>query len=196
MSRLQPRPRKDSGPKQPFAPYFADVLPESHREALRAASVTYLDECYDAHRSTSPDSSFAETAIVEHLPPRYESYYDGLFAKEWTTTVAVVGWKLAQPGQPKLACLAEELALNALISEAIIHLEIRDERSDSEAWDDFRDLAFDDEDYLYLFDPALDGIENDPETTEHLMLVGLPFPEWFKPFSPQESGVPHPISLG
>ena len=112
VSRLQPRPPKDSGLQQAFAPYFADLLPNSHREALRAASVLYLEECYDALRSVSPESGFAKTAIAEHLPQRYESYYNGLFAKEWTTTVAVAGWKLAQRGQPTLACLAEELALN------------------------------------------------------------------------------------
>jgi hypothetical protein len=195
MSRSQPRPVKDCGPKQPFAPYFADVLPESHREALRSASITYLEECYDALHSTPGHASFVETAIAEHLPPRYERYYDGLFAKEWTTAVAVVGWKLAQRERPALSCVAEELALNALIREAVTQLEMHDQESDRAAWDDFRDLAFEDEDFGYLFDPAFDGIENDPEAVRELTLVGLPFPEWFKPFSPDESGIPHPFCL-
>jgi len=65
---------------------------------------------------------------AKHLPPRYSYYYDASFAREWTTTVAVVGWKLAQPDKPRLACVAEELALNALIREAVTHLEMRDLR--------------------------------------------------------------------
>lgn len=189
------RPPKDNGPKGPFAPYFADVLPNGYREALRRACVVCLDECYEAIRSAPTRSGFAETAISNHLPSRYASYYDGLFAREWTTTVAVVGWKLAQSGKPKLACVAEELALNALIREAITQLEMHDEASDEAVWGDFRDVAFEDEDFLYLFDPAFDGIENDPEAIEHLTLVGLPFPEWFKPFSPEQSGVPHPFCI-
>ncbi|HJS93738.1 MAG TPA: hypothetical protein VJ741_05705 [Solirubrobacteraceae bacterium] len=196
MSPTRPRPPKDCGPQEPFAPYFANILPDTHREALRRASVIYLEECYDAIRSTPLDADFRETAIAEHLPTRFEPYYDGLFAKEWTTTVAIVGWKLAQEGRPKLACLAEELALNALIREAITQLEIHDQDSDDGAWGDFRDLAFEDEDFLYLFDPAFDGIEDDPEATEHLTLVGLPFAQWFKPFSAQQAGLPHPFCLG
>ena len=128
MSSARARPPKDCGPEQPFAPYFADVLPESHREALRWACVTYLEECYDALRSTPAGSDFRETAIADHLPQRYDSCYDGLFAKEWTTTIAVVGWKLAQPGKPQLACVAEELALYALMREAIAQLDMHDQR--------------------------------------------------------------------
>jgi hypothetical protein len=189
------RPPKDRGPAEPFAPYFAGVLPETHREALRDASITYLEACYDALREAPVGSSFADTAIADHLPSRYDSYYDGLFAKQWTTTVAVVGWRLAQLTRPKLSCVAEELALHALIREAITRLEMHDRDSDDAAWGAFRDLAFEDEDFLYLFDPAFDGIENDPEAIEHLSLVGLPFSEWFKPFSARESGVPHPLCL-
>jgi len=195
VSHLKPRPPKDCGPAQPFATHFKDVLTESHREALRAASVIYLEECYDALRSTPPEASFEDTAITAYLPLRYAHYYDGLFAKEWTTTVAIVGWKLAQRGRPRLACVAEELALNAIVREANAYLEIHDQESDTAAWDDFRDLAFEDEDYRYLFDPAFDGIESDAEAAERLTLVGLPFPEWFKPFSPTESGMPHPLCL-
>jgi hypothetical protein len=195
MSPTRRRPPKDCGPQQPFAPYFADVLPETHREALRRASVVYLEECYDTLRSTPTGSDFRETAITEHLPPRYDSYYDGLFAKEWTTTVAVVGWKLAQRGKPQITCVAEELALFALMREAITQLDLHDQSSDASAWGDFRDLAFEDEDFLYLFDPSFDGIEDDPEAIEHLTLVNLSFPQWFKPFAAEDGGTPHPFCL-
>lgn len=39
---------KGSRRATPYAAAYADLLPESHREALRDAAVTYLDECFSA----------------------------------------------------------------------------------------------------------------------------------------------------
>ena len=71
------------------------MLPESLREALRDSAITYLDECFSSVAEGEPGQSYADTPIGSYLPQRYEQYYDGRFAREWATTVAVVGWKLA-----------------------------------------------------------------------------------------------------
>ena len=113
-AKLRRPPAKEVGKPPPFAAAFADVLPASHRAALRDAAITYLDECFSAIADGEPGQSYADTPIGSYLPSRYEQYYDGRFARDWTTTVAVVGWKLAQPGEVTLACVAEELALFAL----------------------------------------------------------------------------------
>jgi hypothetical protein len=41
-------PAKEVGKLPAYAAAYADVLPESHREALRGAAITYLDECFCA----------------------------------------------------------------------------------------------------------------------------------------------------
>jgi hypothetical protein len=82
---------------------------------LRDAGIIYVDECFSVIADGEPGQSYADTPIGSYLPSRYEQYYDGRFARDWTTTVAVVGWKLAQAGELTLACVAEELALFALI---------------------------------------------------------------------------------
>jgi hypothetical protein len=112
--KLRRPPAKEVGKPPPYAAAYTDVLPESHREA----PVTYLDECFAAIADGEPGQSYADTPIGSYLPSRYEQYYEGRFARDWTTTVAVVGWKLAQPGEVTLACVAEELALFALIRQA------------------------------------------------------------------------------
>jgi len=43
---LRKPPAKDVGTPPPFAAAYADVLAECHREALRDAAITYLDECF------------------------------------------------------------------------------------------------------------------------------------------------------
>jgi hypothetical protein len=58
---------------------------------------------------------------------------NGRFVRDWATTVAVVGWKFAQPGDVALVCVAEELALFALIRQAQVLLELRESDSDGVA---------------------------------------------------------------
>jgi hypothetical protein len=193
-AKLRRPPAKEVGKLPPFAAAYADVVPASHREALRDAAVTYLDECFSAIAEGEPGQSYADSPIGSYLPSRYEHYYDGRFARDWTTTVAVVGWKLAQPGEVTLACVAEELALFALIRQARMLLDLRKGESDEQAWSDFRDLVFEDEDFRFLFDPELDGIEETEWDREHAV-VGLKFSEWFRPFDPASHGAPHPVSL-
>jgi hypothetical protein len=193
---VRPRkpPAKAVGEPPPFAAAYADVLPESHREALRDAAITYLDECFSAIAEGEPGQSYADTPIGSYLPRRYEQYFDGRFARDWATTIAVVGWKLAQPGDVTLACVAEELALFALIRQAQMLLDLRERENDEQAWNDFRDLAFEDEDFLFLFNPEFDGIEETEWARQHAM-VGLKFNEWFRPFDAASHGAPHPFSL-
>lgn len=192
--KLRTPPAKQVGKLPPFATAYSDVLPASHQEALRDASITYLDECFSAIADGEPGESYAATSIGSYLPSRYEQYYDGRFARDWTTTVTVVGWKLSQPGEVTLACVAEELALFALIRHAQVLLELRDDESDRQAWSDFRDLVFEDEDFLFLLNAEFDGIEETEWARQHAV-VGLKFSEWFRPFDTASHGSPHPFSL-
>jgi hypothetical protein len=192
--KLRRPPARKVGKLPAYAAAYADVLPESHREALRGAASTYLDECFSAIAEGKPGQSYAETPIGYYLPSRYEHYYDGRFARAWTTTVAVVGSKLGQPGDLTLACVAEELALYALIRQAQVLLDLREAENDEQAWSDFQDRVFEDEDFLFLYNPELDGIEETKWAREH-GVVGLKFSKWFRPFDPASHGAPHPFSL-
>lgn len=192
--KLRRPPAKEVGKPPPYAAAYADVLPESHREALRDAAITYLDECFAAIAEGDPGQSYADTPIGSYLPSRYEQYYDGRFARDWATTVAVVGWKLAQPDNVTLACVAEELALFALVRHGQVLLDLRESENDGQAWSDFRDLVFEDEDFLFLFNPELDGIEETEWARQHAVF-GLKFNEWFRPFDPASHSAPHPLTL-
>ena len=192
--RLQKSPAKEIGPLPPYALAYKDVLPESHREALRRGAIVYLDECYEALRQLRPGDSYADSPIGWYLPRRYDHYYDGRFARDWLVAVTVAGWKLGQPGEVTLSCVAEELALWALMKQAEVQLEIADEESDAEAWSDFREFIFEDEDFLWLYSPELDGIEESDWGREHAV-VNLKFSDWFKPFNIEDHGTPHPFNL-
>ena len=65
-------PAKAVGTPAPFAAAYADVLPESHREAVRDTAITYLDECSSAIAEGEPGQSYTDTMIGAYLPQRYE----------------------------------------------------------------------------------------------------------------------------
>ena len=60
------------GTPPPFAAAYADVLPETHREALRNAAITYLDDCFSTIADGEPGQSHADTPIGSYRPSRYE----------------------------------------------------------------------------------------------------------------------------
>ena len=55
-------------------------------------------------------------------------------------------------------------------------------------------FAFEDEDFLWLYRPGLDGIEESDWASEHA-IVNLMFSERFKPFNLEADGAPHPFNL-
>ena len=73
-------------------------------------------------------------------------------------------------------------------------LSLRGVESDEPAWSDFRDLVFEDEGFLFVFNPEFDGIEETEWARQHAV-VGLKFSEWFRPFDPTSHGAPHPFTL-
>jgi hypothetical protein len=189
----RPRPR-DVGKHPAYAQAYAEVLTESQREALRHAATTYLDECFMALENTPYDQSLIDTPLGAYLPERFAHFYDHGFGRAWTTCVAVVGAKLAQRSWIKLSCVAEELALNAIVLEARAVLGLYGKRDEDAHWDGFYEFAFEDEDWKYLFDDRLDGIEDDPDAIADLMLVNLSFARWFRPFGGSNPR-PHPFVL-
>jgi hypothetical protein len=104
---------------------------------------------------------------------------------------AALSSKLVPDGDLKVYPGAE-LALFALIRQAHVLLDLRDAENDEQAWSDFRDLVFEDEDFLFLFNPELDGIEETEWARQHAV-VGLKFSEWFRPFDAASHGAPHLI---
>jgi hypothetical protein len=108
--------------------------------------------------------------------------------------------RLARGQYPKPRCTGEEMALHIAIDRA------RDFYGDGvtqdvfgswyesfpslgaadEDFDWIKDILFEDEDVLMLFDPRFDGIESGSEIGDHLGVANLHPDEWFLPFRPDE----------
>ncbi|CAN5697774.1 hypothetical protein BH18ACT6_BH18ACT6_25200 [soil metagenome] len=161
------------------------LLSAEQDKALRTATTILLDRFFADVGHLEAGGEFDDTAMAGYLPPIFLPKYTSVFAKQFLICVAMVGWKLAQPEPSRLGCVGEELALRGLIEEAEAILEVGGHDTDLGG---FHELAFDDTDFLMLFEPAFDGIEDSDIGTE--MGVGhLAFEDWFKPFY---QGVAHP----
>jgi hypothetical protein len=154
----------------------AEDLPPAHREALFLAIDELVDEGFADIAALLVGADFADTSMAEYLPPTYLPRYTPQFAKQFLTCILTVAWKLGAPGDYALACVAEELALAALIERATTLLEEQDREADFSA---LEESAFEDRDFELLFEPHLDGIEN---TAAGHTMANLRFDEWFTPF--------------
>lgn len=154
-------------------------LPKRTQRALGEAAVMVLDQYLEDLVNLGRGESFDQTALADALPRKYLPRYDLLFAKAFVICASTVAWKLQSPDEHELACVAEELALNAIAGQAQALLETRGQPVDL---GDVYEEAFQDADFEFLFDARFDGIE-ESELAEHLRMANLRFEDWFTPFA-------------
>jgi hypothetical protein len=155
---------------------------------MATAIQVLIDEFLDDIAALKRGEQFADTGMAAYLPSAYGHRYNLLFAKRFLACVYAAAWKLHSPDPQALACVGEELALHALIQGAEAILENKGTRADFDA---LRETAFEDEDYILLFDPRWDGIDVS-ERGRRLGIANLRHDDWFEPF--REEVPVHPYS--
>ncbi|MEU4492943.1 hypothetical protein AB0F96_05665 [Streptomyces sp. NPDC023998] len=93
----------------------------------------------------------------------------------------------------QLSCLAEELALRLLLRQATVTLDLHGllDEGVSSALDAFADEVYEDMDHEWLYDGAMDGIDEDP-AAESLGIAPMSIKTWFTPFN--EGRYVHPYA--
>ncbi len=157
--------------------------------ALVWATDVLVDQLFmDVHTLTEEGTNVAECEGVlwhlEDLPRRYALRYDEQFARRFLATVIAMTTRFTQGTFTQLSCVAEELALRLLLSEAKVCLETFGLLDDgvSEALDCFADLVYEDTDHEWLYDDSKDGIEDSP-VGEMLGMAPMGLADWFRPFN-------------
>jgi hypothetical protein len=118
------------------------------------------------------------------LPERFAHRYDAVFAQRFLDAYRDLIARLREwPWQPP-SSVAQELGLRLLLNRAEVYIDLYE----IEVADDWRsrveDLLFLDLDHDLLYDPALDGFEEDPDFMPDLRLLPMRFEAWFDPFEP------------
>jgi hypothetical protein len=163
----------------------------AQREAIRRASIfltdsLFLDLASVGRAGWSLDDSYFDAC----LPRRYRLHYSPDFLRRFFVCVAVASWNLAQAEPGPVACLAEALAVRAIVETARMLLELEGRTLDFEA---VEHEVLEDTDFEYLFDPAQDGVEDSPFGR----LAGmepLGIAHWFAAYGDGTRGDVHPYA--
>ncbi|MCX4699089.1 hypothetical protein [Streptomyces sp. NBC_01373] len=120
---------------------------------------------------------------LERLPDRYALQYDAHFARRFLVTVIALTTRFTDGSFQRLSCVAEELALRFLLSQATTTLELHEllDEDVSTALNAFTDNVYDDMDHEWLYDDSTDETD-DPPTSTALGVAPTPFSSWFTPF--------------
>jgi hypothetical protein len=130
--------------------------------------------------------------VLDGLPPRYAHRYGDLFVQQLIVATVDVTRRFTAGWEP-LACVAQELALRMILDQAQVQLELA-AVDVSEDWRGVvEDALFEDSDHEMLFDPALDGIEDDTDSMNRVRAAPMAFADWFKPFNSERHLPPYVV---
>lgn len=121
--------------------------------------------------------------LAWHLPSQDVQGYSPEFYQQFLVCLLTVAWKWGRPRRLKLASVAEELAGWAIVNEAKSMLkQTQKEFVWEEALLPFVEVAFEDLDFVFLFEEEYAGIEESP-VGEHYgndgaVLQGMVSPVW------------------
>lgn len=164
-----------------FAEGWKNELPVSHRIALDVAYSDFLD----AHFRISPVDSGKIIQVADWLPKKFASRYTPIFCHKFIIGMSSVAERLVQPNRvtPVPRCTAEAFALHILIEHASSLL--KDIQRIDADYDDFKALAYRDNDFLQLYDAVADepGIDLNSRVP---LPNNLEFNDWFIPFNRDE----------
>lgn len=126
------------------------------------------------------------------LPERFAHRYDAQFAERFLDSYRdlIAGlreWPWQQP-----SCVAQELGLRLLLNRAEVYIDLYDIEVTAGWRSRVEELLFLDLDHDLLYDPALDGFEEDPAFMPELRLAPMRFEAWFDPFEPGRLPAQHP----
>lgn len=132
-----------------------------------------------------------ETWVLCQLPSRFAARYTPLFAQMLLVAVVDVTGRLTKGWEP-LVCVAQELGLRLLFNLVEVVADTSGVALDEDWRGHLEDLLFEDVDHELLYDPAYDGIEDDPESQPPGM-APMRFEDWFKPFNHDRTMPPYAL---
>ncbi|MBP0453489.1 hypothetical protein J5Y04_28675 [Kitasatospora sp. RG8] len=171
---------------------------------LAAGAIFYsidilLDELFEDIDSLGDNPNVAQCEggllQLEGLPLQFAHLYTPLFARKLLVTAVDLTGRLCRGGFSQLSSVAEELLLRLLLETTEATLDIHGLLAGGvqETLGSFRENVYEDPDHEWLYEPALDGIGQDPAAA---LLGAAPMSadDWFAPFN--GSRPVHPSAAG
>jgi len=167
-------------------PAMAQAVPAApDREQLSAAFEMVLDGFTTDVEGLAEGDRFEDTLMWTHLPDTFLDRYDVRFAVRFLLGVALVRERLADGAAFPATCVAEELALNAVLRTAIADAAEMGDVSVADRLEAFAERVLPDSDFALLFDREMNL------SREQALTLGashLWYEDWFRPFSVSSPG--------
>jgi hypothetical protein len=136
-------------------------------------------------------SLIEDTWVLSQLPPRFAASYTPLFAQRLLVAVVDLTGRLTKGWEP-LASVAQELGLRVLLDLVEVVADTAGVALDDDWRGHLEELLFEDLDHELLYDPAHDGIEDDPDRQPPGM-APMRFEDWFEPFNDERTMPPYAL---
>ncbi|OHV33659.1 hypothetical protein [Pseudofrankia saprophytica] len=146
---------------------FVDHLVDDIATLLSAGAATAYDAAVKGYSLTA----------LDRLPPTFDDHYTVAFGKKLLVATITVTGRLAEPDWIPMACLAEQLALYLVVTEAAGLLDLYGLDDDPRArYQYFEETAFENDAHLRLYDEPAAAVDHavDP--------ASAPINAWFTPF--------------
>jgi hypothetical protein len=136
-------------------------------------------------------SRIEDTWVLSQLPPRFAASYTPLFAQRLLVAVVDVTGRLTKGWEP-LASVAQELGLRVLLNLVEVVADAAGVALNDGWRGHLEELLFEDLDHELLYNPAHDGIEDDPDSQPPGM-APMRFEDWFEPFNDERTMPPYAL---
>jgi hypothetical protein len=175
--------------EEKYGPLVSREAAEIAAGALVYGIHLLVDELFaDLGRLANDGPNVAESdevfMLLEDLPERYVLKYDVLFVRRLVTTAVCMTARLTQPDFGPLTCVAEELLMRLLLTQTEVTADLYGLLDDEvrQALEVFADEVYEDMDHEWLYQPAADGIDEDPAFAQ-MGIAPMGINDWFKPFN-------------
>jgi hypothetical protein len=151
------------------------------RGSLIVAATWVADALLDDAAALAHGATVTDTSQLVNLPPQFEPHYTPGFARQFLVAFLDLTARLTQDHWSAPSCVAQELGVRLLLDQAAVVADLAGLSLPPDWTDTLAELLLEDIDHEYLYDPALDGFEDDPDFGPPGM-TSMRVQDWFTHF--------------
>jgi len=154
---------------------------------LWKASIVVIDGVFDdvIVLAVSDDrpacDGVAGLSVIGQLPPRFAHHFDEQFARQFLVAAVDLTSRFTAGWRPP-SCVAQELVVRVILNQVEVLARVFDVDLHPHWRGIAEELLLEDRDQAWLYDPALDGFEDEPSFPVP-GVAPMGFAHWFVPFN-------------
>ncbi|MEP6562842.1 MAG: hypothetical protein ABJD68_17415 [Nakamurella sp.] len=162
------------------------------------ASTTVVGDLFDDleylgdSRSDDIRGAIQSTVVLSGLPDRFAHRYNLGFARKFLVATVDLTARLTHGWEPA-SCVAQELGLRLVLDRMADNIDMWGMIVDRRGRTHLEEALFEDLDHELLYDPSMDGFENEPDTVQGM--TPMDFDSWFVPFNSKRHLPPYASDL-